>query len=66
MLLYAVDQTKTRKNHVARRLLERLWRARRGYISIQVLQGFYWNATRKLSSPLDAATARQVVEDYGK
>lgn len=65
ILLYSIDQTEARKHQLASKLLERLWQSRCGCLSIQVLQEFYWNATRKVSVPLEAATARQLVEDYG-
>lgn len=64
VLLYAVDHTEAEKQVRAEALLTRLWKARSGCLSVQVLQEFYVNATRKLSKPLDAATARQAIEDY--
>ncbi len=64
VLLYALDYTEENKQAQAERLLERLWRDRSGCLSVQVLQEFYVNATRKLSRPLDSDVARQVIEDY--
>lgn len=64
VLLYAVDYTEPGKQARAEALLTRLWRDHSGCLSVQVLQEFYVNATRKLSRPLDADTARQVIEDY--
>jgi predicted nucleic acid-binding protein len=64
VLLYAVDHTEAEKQARAEALLTRLWHDRSGCLSVQVLQEFYVNATRKLSKPLDVNTARQVVEDY--
>jgi predicted nucleic acid-binding protein len=64
VLLYAVDHTEPEKQARAEALLSRLWEAHNGCLSVQVLQEFYVNATRKLARPLDTATARQVVEDY--
>jgi predicted nucleic acid-binding protein len=65
ILLYAVDHTEAAKQAQAEVLLARLWQTRSGCLSVQVLQEFFVNATRKLSVPLDIPTARQVVADYG-
>lgn len=64
VLLYAVDYSEPEKQARAEALLNRLWEAHTGCLSVQVLQEFYVNATRKLSRPLDVDSARQVVEDY--
>ena len=64
VLLYAVDHTEAAKQTQAEALLTRLWEERSGSLSVQVLQEFYVNATRKLSRPLAPDTARQVIEDY--
>lgn len=64
VLLYALDHTEAEKQAQAEALLNRVWSGRSGCLSVQVLQEFYVNATRKLSRPLDPNTARQVVEDY--
>ena len=64
VLLYAVDHTEGEKQAQAEALLNRLWRDHSGCLSVQVLQEFYINATRKLSKPLSSNTARQVSEDY--
>ena len=64
VLLYAVDHTEAAKQAQAEALLTRLWEERSGSLSVQVLQEFYVNATRKLSRPLAPDTARQVIEDY--
>lgn len=64
VLLYAVDHTEAEKQARAEALLNRLWKDHSGCLSVQVLQEFFVNATRKLSRPLDMDTARQVVEDY--
>jgi predicted nucleic acid-binding protein len=36
-----------------------------GRLSVQVLQEFYVNVTRKLSTPVSRSTAREVVSSYG-
>lgn len=64
VLVYAHDRSAGRKHEVARNLVERLWQERSGVVSTQVLQELYVNIRRKAGSPLSAAKARQVVEDY--
>ncbi len=63
VLLYAFDTSAGAKRLRAAALLEELWRARSGCLSVQVLQEFYVNATRKLPNPLPAATARELIDD---
>jgi predicted nucleic acid-binding protein len=64
ILLYAYDHSEPIKQARAQALLEDLWQRREGCLSVQVLQEFYVNATRKLSRPLSPDIARQAVDDY--
>lgn len=64
ILLYAYDHTEPEKQARAAELLADLWQRRVGCLSLQVLQEFFVNATRKLSRPLEVADARQIVHDY--
>ena len=64
VLIYAHDVDGRRKHLVARGLLRELWSERAGTLSMQVLQEFYVNATRKISTPLPKEVARQVVHTY--
>lgn len=57
ILLYAYDPTAGEKHDTARALVDRLWRDRRGAISVQVLQEFYVNATRKAAITIESAGA---------
>lgn len=66
ILVYAFDRSAERKHSLAAQLLERCWEEENGCISIQVLQEFYVTVTRKISAPLDASTARQIVADLGQ
>lgn len=66
ILLYAHDWSAGNKREVARNLVETLWRRGSGYLSVQVLQEFFVNVTRKLQRPLDAEQARLIVEDYSR
>lgn len=58
VLLYLHDVTAGVKYQTARRLVHRLAADHLGVTSIQVMQEFYTNATRKLSRPLSSARAR--------
>jgi predicted nucleic acid-binding protein len=52
VLLYAYDSTAGERHDAARAVVDRLWHERAGALSVQVLQEFYVNATRKLAVPL--------------
>lgn len=64
ILLYAHDRSAGDKREAARDLVETLWRRGSGYLSVQVLQEFFVNVSRKLQRPLEAEQARQIIEDY--
>jgi predicted nucleic acid-binding protein len=57
ILLYAYDTTAGQRHEMASALVDRLWRERRGAISVQVLQEFYVNATRKIAKTIDPNVA---------
>jgi predicted nucleic acid-binding protein len=48
VLVYAYDLSAGEKHERARELVEELWRTRQGCISVQVLQEFFVNVTRKI------------------
>ena len=64
ILIYAHDVDAKAKHDVARSILRELWSARTGVLSLQVLQEFYVNVTRKIASPLPMEAARLVVNSY--
>jgi predicted nucleic acid-binding protein len=64
ILLYAEDRDAKSKHAVARDLVLQLWDDRDGVLSVQVLQEFYVNVTRKLKKPLTNAKALEVVQEY--
>jgi predicted nucleic acid-binding protein len=64
VLIYAHDIDANAKNEVAKAVLRELWSERTGVLSMQVLQEFYVNVTRKISSPLSRDLARTVVSSY--
>ena len=64
ILIYAEDRDAKDKHLAARDLIVNLWDSREGVLSVQVLQEFYINATRKLKKPLSAGRAREIIEEY--
>ncbi len=65
ILLYAYVAA-GEKHQVAGALVDRLWRERRGAISIQVLQEFYVNATRKVTKTIDPEIAVDILKSLVK
>jgi predicted nucleic acid-binding protein len=64
ILIYAHDVDAKAKHEVAKDVLRELWNQRTGVLSMQVLQEFYVNVTRKIASPLSKDVARLVVNTY--
>jgi len=64
VLIYAHDVDAESKHAIAKNILRELWAARAGVLSMQVLQEFYVNVTRKIRSPLPKESARLVVSSY--
>ena len=64
ILIYAHDLDAGQKNTVSAAAIRDLWENRTGIISIQVLQEFYVNVTRKISNPLPKSKAREIIESY--
>jgi predicted nucleic acid-binding protein len=64
ILIYAHDVDAGAKHQVAKTILRELWSQRSGVLSMQVLQEFYVNVTRKIASPLPKDVARLVVNSY--
>lgn len=64
VLIYAHDVDAKAKHKVAKGVLRELWSQRTGVLSLQVLQEFYVNVTRKIATPLPKNAARLVVNSY--
>jgi len=64
VLIYAHDKDAKAKNEIAKAVLQELWSERTGILSMQVLQEFYVNVTRKIATPLSKDSARSVVKSY--
>jgi predicted nucleic acid-binding protein len=64
ILVYAHDVDAGQKHQVARDILWDLSQHRSGVLSMQVLQEFYVNVTRKIATPLSKPEARAIIEDF--
>jgi predicted nucleic acid-binding protein len=64
ILIYAHDADAKSKHALAKSVLGELWSQRTGVLSMQVLQEFYVNVTRKIAFPLSKDVARMVVNSY--
>jgi predicted nucleic acid-binding protein len=64
VLIYAHDMDAKSKHAIAGDILRELWSKRTGVLSMQVLEEFYVNVTRKIASPLPKDSARVVVSSY--
>ena len=63
VLIYAHDRSAGEKHLRARELVTGLWESGEGCLSIQVLQEFYVNVTRKVARPLTPEAAAQIIAD---
>ena len=64
VLIYAHDLDAGLKRDRAVSIVSDLWEKENGILSVQVLQEFYVNVTRKVSRPLTPASARGVIQNY--
>jgi predicted nucleic acid-binding protein len=64
VLIYAHDLDAGLKHDRAALIVADLWEKENGIISVQVLQEFYVNVTRKIARPLTPAAARGVIRNY--
>jgi predicted nucleic acid-binding protein len=64
VLIYAHDVDAKVRHEIAKNVLVELWIDRTGVLSMQVLQEFYVNVTRKIARPLPKTSARRVVNSY--
>lgn len=64
ILLYAHDLDAGNKHIVALNIVKELWERRTGILSIQVLQEFYINVTKKILNPISPLEAREVIRSY--
>ncbi|MGB5420985.1 MAG: PIN domain-containing protein [Desulfobacterales bacterium] len=64
VLIYAYDSDAGEKHTVAAAILRNLWETETGIVSVQVLQEFYVNVTRKIPNPLPKPKAREIIQSY--
>lgn len=64
VLIYAYDLDAGTKQRQAEDILFGLRRERLGALSMQVLQEFYTNVTRKIKTPISKTVAREIVADF--
>jgi len=64
VLIYAHDVDAKAKHDIAKSALRELWSERTGVLSMQVLQEFYVNVTRKIAKPVPKDQARLIVNSY--
>lgn len=64
ILVYAEDRDAGSKHLIARDLVADLWRSGEGVLSVQVLQEFFVNVTRKIPRPLSTKEAGAIIEQY--
>lgn len=63
ILIYAHDRSAGEKHIAARELIRSMWDDGRGCVSVQVLQEFFVNMTRKVPHPLDVTSAADIIAD---
>jgi predicted nucleic acid-binding protein len=66
ILIYAYDVSAGDKHKTAKTIMMDLWDSGRGIISIQVLQEFFVNITKKVSKPLEIKLAKDIIRDLLK
>lgn len=66
VLLYAHDAKPDPRNEAAKELVRRLWSARTGVLSTQVLKEFYVNATKTYKVAMTYSEARRAVAQYAR
>jgi len=66
ILIYAFDESEAQKRLIANLALSQLWSEDSGALSVQVLQEFYFNVTRKIRVPLVKSAAKKVLDHYGQ
>ena len=64
ILIYAHDRDAGVKHDTAKGILIELWNERSGCLSIQVLQEFCVNVTKKIPHPLSTSVAREIIRTY--
>jgi predicted nucleic acid-binding protein len=64
ILIYGHDTDAGAKHQIAKSVLRDFWSERTGVLNVQVLQEFYVNVRRKISSPLSKNLAHLAVSGH--
>ncbi len=64
ILIYAHDLDAGFKHDISVLTMTDLWEKRNGVLSVQVLQEFYVNVTRKIHRPISRSEARAIIKNY--
>lgn len=64
ILVYAHDLSAQNRHEKASSVIESLWEAETGALSMQVMQEFYITVTRKIKRPIKCADARDIIRNY--
>jgi predicted nucleic acid-binding protein len=64
ILVYAHDLDAGEKYYRAREVVTGLWESGEGVLSVQVLEEFYVNVTKKIPNPLGKSEARDIIRQY--
>lgn len=64
VLIYAYDIEAGSKHERCHEILHTLWKTKSGIISIQVMQEFFVNVTRKIPRPLSVAKSKGILQAY--
>jgi predicted nucleic acid-binding protein len=63
VLIHAYDVSAGKKHEMAKGIVVDLWKLGLGMLSLQVLQDFFVNVTKKVSKPLGINAAKEIVRD---
>ena len=66
VFIYAYDIPAGKKHETAKGIVIDLWERGQGMLSLQVLQEFFVNITKKVSKPLEIRMAKEIVRDLLK
>ncbi|GAB4491412.1 MAG: PIN domain-containing protein [Thermodesulfovibrionales bacterium] len=66
LIVYTYDSSAGAKHLRAVEIMKDVWSSGQGIVSMQVLQEFFVTVTRKISKPLDIATANEILHDLMK
>jgi predicted nucleic acid-binding protein len=66
ILIYAYDVSAGKKHEMAKTIIMDLWNSKKGVLSIQVLQEFFVNITKKVSKPIGVKLAKDIIRDLLK